>query len=135
MQDSIGADASPEKIKNYLWSTLNSGRVIPGCVLSSCAHGTVLTISTTLSRYGHGVLRDPDPRFIALQTFCEVRPELRDSPIINLVKKTAQVAPGVLTEHGKVRDLLHGFYWIRTLTCSMSHRLRIPTPMLMLRQV
>lgn len=54
-------------------------------------------------RYGHGVLRDPDPRFIALQTFCEVRPELKDSPIINLVKKTAQVAPGVLVEHGKVR--------------------------------
>lgn len=133
MQDSIGADASPEKIKNYLWSTLNSGRVIPGCVSSSCAHGTVLTISTTLSRYGHGVLRDPDPRFIALQTFCEVRLELRDSPIINLVKKTAQVAPGVLTEHGKVHDLW--FLLDQNVDSTASYRPRIPTLMLMLRQV
>ena len=85
MEATIGADASPEKIKEYLWSTLNSGRVIPG--------------------YGHGVLRDPDPRFTALQTFCDVRPELKDSPIINLVRRTAEVAPGVLTEHGKVRTL------------------------------
>jgi len=30
MQESIGSDASPEKIKEYLWATLNSGRVIPG---------------------------------------------------------------------------------------------------------
>lgn len=30
MQESIGADPSPEKIKEYLWATLNSGRVVPG---------------------------------------------------------------------------------------------------------
>ncbi|KAF8311582.1 citrate synthase [Clavulina sp. PMI_390] len=84
MQESIGSDAPLERVREYLWSTLNSGRVIPG--------------------YGHGVLRDPDPRFIALQNFCEVRPELRDSPIINLVKKTAQVAPSVLTKHGKTKN-------------------------------
>lgn len=39
--------------------------------------------------YGHGVLRDPDPRFTALQQFCDVRPELKDSPIIQLVKKVS----------------------------------------------
>lgn len=37
--------------------------------------------------YGHGVLRNPDPRFIALQEFCESKPELLNSPIIQLVKK------------------------------------------------
>jgi citrate synthase len=52
--------------------------------------------------YGHGVLRKPDPRFIALQQFSASRAELKDSPIIKLVNKTSEVAPGVLTEHGKV---------------------------------
>lgn len=33
MQESIGEDASPEKITEYLWSTLKSGRVIPGYVI------------------------------------------------------------------------------------------------------
>lgn len=53
--------------------------------------------------YGHGVLRKPDPRFIALQQFSSSRAELKDSPIIRLVNKTSEVAPDVLTEHGKVR--------------------------------
>ena len=55
-------------------------------------------------RYGHGVLRSPDPRFIALQEFCEKRPELLASPTIQLVKQTYEVAPGVLTEHGKTKN-------------------------------
>lgn len=38
-------------------------------------------------RYGHGVLRNPDPRFIALQEFCDTRPELLADPVIQLVKK------------------------------------------------
>jgi hypothetical protein len=38
-------------------------------------------------RYGHGVLRNPDPRFMALQEFCDARPELMSSPIIQMVKK------------------------------------------------
>lgn len=37
--------------------------------------------------YGHGVLRSPDPRFIALQEFCETRPQLLADPVIQLVKK------------------------------------------------
>lgn len=55
--------------------------------------------------YGHGVLRKPDPRFIALQQFSSSRAELKDSPIIKLVNRTSEVAPGVLTEHGKVRTI------------------------------
>lgn len=43
---------------------------------------------TTFSfSYGHGVLRNPDPRFTALQEFCESQPELQNSRIIQLVKK------------------------------------------------
>jgi citrate synthase len=83
MQKEIGNNITHENIKAYLWKTLKSGQVVPG--------------------YGHGVLRNPDPRFIALQEFCQTRPELKESPIIQLVNKTFEVAPGVLKEHGKVR--------------------------------
>ncbi|KAK0450788.1 citrate synthase [Armillaria borealis] len=84
MQKEIGSDVTHDRIKEYLWKTLKSGQVVPG--------------------YGHGVLRNPDPRFIALQEFCDSKPELQDSPIIQLVKKTYEVAPGVLKEHGKTKN-------------------------------
>jgi citrate synthase len=82
MQKEIGTNITHENIKDYLWKTLKSGQVVPG--------------------YGHGVLRNPDPRFIALQEFCQSRPELKQSPIVELVNKTFEVAPDVLKEHGKV---------------------------------
>jgi len=84
MQKELGNEITHEKIKESLWKTLNSGQVVPG--------------------YGHGVLRNPDPRFIALQQFCETRPELMASPIVQLVKKTFEVAPDVLKEHGKTKN-------------------------------
>ncbi|KAG8754389.1 hypothetical protein FRC14_005112 [Serendipita sp. 396] len=84
MQKKVGDNATPEQIKEYLWSTLNSGQVVPG--------------------YGHGVLRSPDPRFIALQQFCDARPELSSSPVIRLVKQVSEIAPGVLKEHGKTKN-------------------------------
>ncbi|KAF7338350.1 Citrate synthase [Mycena venus] len=84
MQAEIGSDVSHEQIKEYLWKTLKGGQVVPG--------------------YGHGVLRQADPRFIALQEFCDAHPELQESSIIRLVKKTYEVAPDVLKEHGKTKN-------------------------------
>jgi hypothetical protein len=55
-------------------------------------------------RYGHRVLRIPDPRFIALQEFCDTRPDLLASPTVQLVKQTYEIAPGVLAEHGKTKN-------------------------------
>jgi len=84
MQKEIGSEITHHNIKDYLWKTLKSGQVVPG--------------------YGHGVLRNPDPRFIALQEFCATRPDLKDSPIIRLVNMTSEVAPDVLKEHGKTKN-------------------------------
>ncbi|KAF7984016.1 hypothetical protein HWV62_17515 [Athelia sp. TMB] len=84
MQKEIGSDVSHDQIKEYLWKTLKSGQVVPG--------------------YGHGVLRKSDPRFMALQEFCDSRPELAESPVVKLVKKTYEVAPDVLKEHGKTKN-------------------------------
>ncbi|KAJ7632548.1 citrate synthase-like protein [Roridomyces roridus] len=84
MQAELGTEVTHDQIKEYLWKTLKGGQVVPG--------------------YGHGVLRNPDPRFIALQEFCDARPELLESSMIQLVKKTYEVAPGVLKEHGKTKN-------------------------------
>ncbi|RDX56650.1 citrate synthase-like protein [Lentinus brumalis] len=84
MQKELGDNISHDHIREYLWRTLKSGQVVPG--------------------YGHGVLRNPDPRFMALQEFCETRPELLADPIVQLVKKTYEVAPAVLKEHGKTKN-------------------------------
>ncbi|CAL1704397.1 unnamed protein product [Somion occarium] len=84
MQKEIGNTITHDNIREFLWRTLKNGQVVPG--------------------YGHGVLRSPDPRFIALQEFCESRPQLLADPVIQLVKKTYEVAPAVLTEHGKTKN-------------------------------
>ena len=82
MKDTIGTKFTDTDVKDYLWNTLKSGRVVPG--------------------YGHGVLRKPDPRFEALMDFADTRPDVLANPVFQLVKKNSQIAPGVLTEHGKV---------------------------------
>lgn len=86
MQSHIGSSPTDTDVKKYLWDTLKSGQVIPG--------------------YGHAVLRRPDPRFEALMNFASSRPEIAKDPGFQLVKKTSEIAPGVLTEHGKVRSEL-----------------------------
>lgn len=82
MKENVPENPSPQDVKDYLWKTLKSGRVIPG--------------------YGHGVLRKPDPRFEALMDFAAARPHIYEDPVFKLVKLNSEVAPGVLTEHGKV---------------------------------
>ncbi|MCJ1375123.1 hypothetical protein MMC20_006357 [Loxospora ochrophaea] len=85
MQGHIGTSFSDSDVKDYLWSTLKSGQVVPG--------------------YGHAVLRKPDPRFEALMDFASARPEIAKDPVFQLVKKNSEVAPGVLMEHGKVAPI------------------------------
>ena len=118
MREELGDNLTHDHIKEYLWKTLKSGQVVPGYV-NPCPACARVTDATNTFRYGHGVLRSPDPRFIALQQFCDSRPELLSDPIVQLVKKvcgvflvlikltqfccqTFEVAPEVLTEHGKV---------------------------------
>ncbi|KAH9079484.1 citrate synthase [Lactarius deliciosus] len=73
MLKELGDNITLDNIKDYLWKTLKSGQVVPG--------------------YGHGVLRKSDPRFIALQEFCDTRPDLLESATIQLVKKVRFAYP------------------------------------------
>ena len=82
MKSEIGDNFTDSDVTNYLWKTLRSGQVVPG--------------------YGHAVLRRPDPRFQALMDFASARPEIAKNPVFQLVKKNSEIAPQVLTEHGKV---------------------------------
>ncbi|EGE03895.1 citrate synthase [Trichophyton mentagrophytes] len=82
MQKAIGNDLSDQAIKDYLWSTLNAGQVVPG--------------------YGHAVLRKTDPRYVSQREFA-LR-HLPEDPLFKLVSQVYKIAPGVLTEHGKTKN-------------------------------
>lgn len=79
-----GEVPTQEALKEALWATLNSGQVIPG--------------------YGHAVLRKTDPRYTSQREFCLQTDGLKDYPLFQLVKMIYEVAPGVLTEHGKAKN-------------------------------
>ncbi|KAL3426630.1 methylcitrate synthase precursor [Phlyctema vagabunda] len=84
MQEHVGTKFTDKDVSDYLWTTLKSGRVVPG--------------------YGHAVLRKPDPRFEALMDYASSRPEIAADPVFQLVKKNSEIAPGVLTEHGRTKN-------------------------------
>jgi citrate synthase len=79
-----GKVPTEEGLKKALWDTLNSGQVIPG--------------------YGHAVLRKTDPRYTQQREFCINTPGLAEYPLFQLIKMIFEVAPGVLTEHGKAKN-------------------------------
>ncbi|MBI4913715.1 MAG: citrate (Si)-synthase [Acidobacteria bacterium] len=79
-----GAEPTKENVTKALWDTLNAGQVVPG--------------------YGHAVLRKTDPRYAAQREFCLATPGLKDDPLFKLVSMIYEVAPGVLTEHGKTKN-------------------------------
>lgn len=95
MKMKIGSSYSDQDVKDYLWSLLKSGQVIPG--------------------YGHAVLRKPDPRFQALMDFAATRKDVAEGEVFKLVKKNSDIAPGVLLEHGKTK------VWISPTTTLNRH--------------
>jgi citrate synthase len=82
MMEKIGKEPTKEQISQYIWDTLNAGKVVPG--------------------YGHAVLRKTDPRFIAQREFA--LKHLPDDPIFQVVSKVFEVAPDILTQHGKAKN-------------------------------
>lgn len=82
MQEKIGKDASDEAVKEYVWSTLNSGQVVPG--------------------YGHAVLRKTDPRYTAQREFA--LKHLPNDSLFKLVGQIYKVVPDILLEAGKAKN-------------------------------
>ena len=77
-----GKSVTPESITEFAWDTLNKGQVIPG--------------------YGHAVLRQTDPRYTSQREFA--LKHMPDDELFHLVNTVYDVMPGVLTEHGKVKN-------------------------------
>ncbi|XP_074560212.1 citrate synthase, mitochondrial-like [Curcuma longa] len=77
-----GEDITTDQLKDYVWKTLKSGKVVPG--------------------YGHGVLRKTDPRYTCQREFA--LKHLPDDPLFKLVSKLYEVVPPILTELGKVKN-------------------------------
>lgn len=83
MLDDIGnQNPTKEEIAEFVNRTLSEGKVIPG--------------------YGHAVLREPDPRFVAQKRFAERH--LEDSEIVQVVWKLFDVVPHILKSLGKVKN-------------------------------
>ena len=76
MQETIGKNASDEAVKEYVWTTLNGGKVVPG--------------------YGHAVLRKTDPRYTAQREFA--LKHLPDDPLFKLVGQIYEIVPNILLE-------------------------------------
>ncbi len=71
-----------EAIKQYIWDTLNSGKVIPG--------------------YGHAVLRKTDPRYMVQREFA--LKHLKDDLLFKYVDKLYKLVPPILESLGKVKN-------------------------------
>jgi citrate synthase len=77
-----GCTDDKERLAEYAWETLNSGKVIPG--------------------YGHAVLRKTDPRFTAQFEFA--KKHFPDDTLFRLAETVYEVVPQVLTQQGKAKD-------------------------------
>jgi len=77
-----GGVPTTEAVREYIWDTLNSGRVVPG--------------------YGHGVLRATDPRYMAQRDFAQRH--LPDDENVRIVSMLYDIVPEVLREHGKAKN-------------------------------
>lgn len=105
MQNIIGENASDEAVREYVWSTLKGGQVVPG--------------------YGHAVLRKTDPRYMAQREFA--LKHLPENTLFKLVNQVYSIVPDVLLEVGIGSSSLRSFIHHATRL----EKPRIHGPMLM----
>ena len=83
MIDGLGTrQPTNEQIADYVRKTLSEGRVVPG--------------------YGHAVLRQPDPRFMAQKAFAEKY--CADDDIVKVVWQIFETVPPILQTIGKIKN-------------------------------
>ena len=80
--DKFNGAPTNEQLKEEVWETLNSGKVIPG--------------------YGHAVLRITDPRFEAFLNFG--KKHFPDDPVFLTVKRIFDVVPAELKKVEKIKN-------------------------------
>lgn len=83
MQKEIGSDEpTSEQIADYVQKTLSEGKVVPG--------------------YGHAVLRQTDPRFVAQMEFG--KKHMPDDKLVNTVWRIYETVPPILQTIAKIKN-------------------------------
>ncbi|KAK3753302.1 hypothetical protein QZH41_015245 [Actinostola sp. cb2023] len=82
LSEELGDDPSNEKVRDFIWNSLQGGKVVPG--------------------YGHAVLRQTDPRYTCQRKFAQ--DHLPDDKLFKLVSQVYEIAPDVLLEQGKAKN-------------------------------
>ncbi len=83
LQENLGTlEPSKEQIATYIKETLAQGKVVPG--------------------YGHAVLRQTDPRFVAQMEFAKTH--CPEDPTVKTVWNVYEVAPQILESTGKIKN-------------------------------
>ncbi|XP_063964568.1 probable citrate synthase 2, mitochondrial [Lytechinus pictus] len=82
LREQVGDNVSDENMREFIWSTLKSGQVVPG--------------------YGHAVLRKTDPRYECQREFA--LKHLPDDPMFKLVSQIYKLVPDILLEQGKAQN-------------------------------
>lgn len=82
VQSRIGAEPTKEQLQEFVWTTLRSGKVVPG--------------------FGHAVLRKTDPRYTCQRVFAQKH--LPDDSMFKLVSLLFEVVPDILSQTGKVKN-------------------------------
>ncbi len=83
MTDQLGTTRpTDEQVAEYVRNTISAGKVVPG--------------------YGHAVLRQPDPRFMAQKAFAEAY--IQDDDIVQIVWQVFRVVPPILQSLGKIKN-------------------------------
>ena len=81
--ENLGTESpTKEQIADYVKKTLSEGKVVPG--------------------YGHAVLRQTDPRFIAQMDFG--KKHMPDDPLVQTVWNIYEVVPPILNSLGKIKN-------------------------------
>ncbi|KAI7838691.1 hypothetical protein COHA_007492 [Chlorella ohadii] len=78
----VGDNVTKEQMKEFVWATLKSGKVVPG--------------------FGHAVLRKTDPRYTCQAGFAARN--MPDYPLYKLVALLYDVVPDILIQTGKVKN-------------------------------
>lgn len=83
MREGLGTELpTKDQIEGYVKKTLSEGKVVPG--------------------YGHAVLRQTDPRFLAQMDFG--KKHMPDDPLIQTVWNIYEVVPSILESLGKIKN-------------------------------
>ncbi|CAI7992294.1 Citrate synthase, mitochondrial [Geodia barretti] len=82
LQQDVGSEVTNDKLKEFIWNTLNNGQVVPG--------------------YGHAVLRKTDPRYVCQRLFAQKH--LPNDPLFRLVSQLYEIVPDILLEQGKTKN-------------------------------